>query len=336
MKLRSRNHWAILVIGSLCLLFCTFAGSPGLSVAAETVYQRRDTVTFEAIALAKKPKVRMEIQGEFVSQERGLDGPFAVSESISSQSWGELLSTNQERKSITDLDERGQLQLYLVKVFYSLTDRIEIHGKIGTGKIVTKFENIRGLSVQTTEGFSELFPPSSSTTPFSDPNTYRGNGNLGFAAGAGIDIVLYQSSTPNFSLSLGGQWTYLESDDILKITDDAVIEESRTNLFDVGIKARFNLGSFSPYGGIKAIWLLTKYEGHFTKVEVSTDSLCPWISSTKTEKEGFSFKTEPKDFPIVGMLGIDYAFTDSAGMKIEGAVGNNKTYFLSAGFFYRF
>ena len=326
----------ILVVGSLCFLSFILAGLPGLSGAAETLSQRRDTVTFEAIAPEEKPRFRVEIQGEFVSQERELDGSFVVSESIFSRGFGEFVfPTDQKRKKITDLDEKGRIELYLVKAFYSLTDHIEVHGKIGAGRIVTKLKNLKGLSYQTTEGFSELFPPSSSTLPFSDTNTYRGSGNLGFAAGAGVDIVLYQSPTPNFSLILGGQWTYLRSDNVLRITDGAEIEKSHTNLFDVGIKARLRQGPFSPYGGVKAIWLLTKYKGHYTKVEDFTDVGNPANSFTKTEKKKFSFKTEPKEFPIMGLLGFDYAFTDSAGIKVEGAIGS-LTHSLTAGFFYRF
>ena len=325
----------ILVVGSLCLLSFIFAGLPAFSGAAEPVSQRRDTVTFEAIAPEEKPRFRVEIQGEFVSQERELDGRFVVSESNFSQGFGEFVfSTDQKRKKITDLDEKGRIELYLVKAFYSLTDRIEVHGKIGAGRIVTKLKNLKGQTIQESTGF--LFPQfSSSTLPFSDTNTYRGSGNLGFAAGAGIDIVLYQSPTPNFSLILGGQWTYLRSDNVLRITDGAEIEKSHTNLFDVGIKAQLHQGPFSPYGGVKAIWLLTKYKGHYTKVEDFADVRNPANSFTKTEKKKFSFKTEPKEFPIMGLLGFDYAFTDSAGIKVEGAIGS-LTQSLTAGFFYRF
>lgn len=325
----------ILVVGSLCFLSFILAGLPGLSGAAEPVSQRRDTVTFEAIAPEEKPRFRVEIQGEFVAQERELDGSFVISESIFSKSFGEFVFfTDQKRKKITDLDEKGRIELCLVKAFYSLTDRIEVHGKIGAGRIVTKLKNLKGQTIQESTGF--LFSPfSPSTLPFSDTNTYRGSGNLGFAAGAGIDIVLYQSPTPNFSLILGGQWTYLRSDNVLRITDGAEIEKSHTNLFDVGIKARLHQGPFSPYGGVKAIWLLTKYKGHYTKVEDFTDVSNPANSFTKTERKKFSFKTEPKEFPIMGLLGFDYAFTDTAGIKVEGAIGS-LTHSLTAGFFYRF
>jgi hypothetical protein len=71
-------------------------------------------------------------------------------------------------------------------------------------------------------------------------------------------------------------------------------------------------------------------------VETFVDIDSPENSLTKTEKQTFSFKTEPKAFPVSGLLGIEYAFTDSAGIKVEGAIGNSQTYSVTGAFFYRF
>jgi len=280
-----------------------------------------------------EPRFRVEIQGEVAWQKRLLDSPFPISESVERAvlSTGDV-STRTEQTTVSHLDEQVRLELVLIKLFYRLTERIEVNGKIGTGRLVTKIDNLRGQFL--VEEFIDSLPLFSLAFPFSDPNSHEGSGSQGFAAGAGVNVILLQSAAPNLALILGSQWTYLQSDDILNIRRDVEIEESRTHLVDVGLTARHQRGRFSGEAGVGITWLLTEYEGHFTKRIFDFGSAEGF--SLKTEKTPFSFSTGPKAFPVVGRLGFEYSVTDSIGLKVQGTAGNSQTYSVTGGFYYRF
>lgn len=283
---------------------------------------------FRPVERVPEDRFRWEVQGEWITQRRSLEGNFDISEYFERETLCTCtVFTGHEREKVTHLRERAQLALGLLKLYYRVTDRIELHAGIGTGALHTKIENARG--VFSAEGFLD----SSQVTDFSAriavPGTHRGTGDAGFAGRAGASYVAWQSRNPHLSLILSAAWTYLRSDNILKINSDIEIDKSQTHMVDAGMMARYQRGRVGLHAGVKAIWLLTEYQGTFTRVERIEGE------TTRTRKP-FSFDVEPKTFPIVGAGGLDYFLTDSLGLTFEGAAGNSHTYSVMGGLFYQF
>jgi hypothetical protein len=281
-------------------------------------------------------RFKVKIVGGVVSQRRELDDPFVISEAVEQFILGSgARSTLREQQRVTDLDERGRLELILVKLMYQLTDRIEVHAKLGTGRLVTRLDDLSGRF--TVKEAVNSSPSSSTTFPFRDPDRHEGDGTNGFAGGVGFNVMLYQVPASRLSLNFGAQWLYVQSDDILKIANGAAIDESRTHVIDAGVMARQRWGRLTVEAGIGATWMLTVYKGYFTKQEEFFDLTAPENPfTTTTGRKRFSFDVSPEAFPIVGRLGFEYALTDSVGIQVDGAAGNSHTYSVLGGAFWRF
>jgi hypothetical protein len=337
------------VMRSIWCLSCALAAFSDPSEAMEAVsvrrdtitfeaivpnIQRRDTITFEVVAPEKKPesRFRVKLEGLVVSQERNLQGSVVMGEFLERAllSTGEL-STRRERLKITDLQERGRMEMGFLKLLYRLTDRIEIYGRLGAGQLATRLQDRTGQVL--VEEFIDSNPLFSDTHPFRDPNTYRGTGDAGIAVGAGFDIEAYRLSRVDLSFIVGSQWIYLESNNVLRLSENVVIDESRTHMVDVGVKGQLRQGRWTLFAGVKALWMLTEYEGHYRKF-VLDHSGGEFILTS--QKKRFDFDTAPERFPILGQGGIEYAITDSFGVQLEGAAGSSHTYSVGGGFFYQF
>jgi hypothetical protein len=285
-------------------------------------------------------RFRVELQGEAIWQGRELDGSFPIArsrENVTSDpdptSFRILEHVNSTK--VTSLNERGRLALGWAKFYYRAAQWLTLHLGVGTGQLRTKLDDLSGKQQFFTQ--DNLFEETESfTRHFEDPATRRGSSNQGWAFQAGGEAVLFRTPNPHFSVVLSGRWAYFEGDDILTIAQGVEIDESHTHLLDIGINGRLQRERFGMHAGIKTIWLWTEYEGHFENIESFRVFGTPAPFLTRIKKERFSFDVEPRAFPILGVLGIDYAFTDSFGMKLEGAAGNSHTYSVMGGLFYRF
>lgn len=296
-----------------------------------------------AIDLTRKPisgpaphkaesRFRVKLEGLVVSQERDLQGSVVMGEFLERAlfSTGELF-TRRERLKITDLQERGRMEMGFLKLLYRLTDRIELHGRLGAGQLATRLQDRKGEVL--TEEFIDSTRLFSRTDPFRDPNTYRGTGDAGIAVGAGFDIEAYRLSRVDLSFMVGSQWIYLKSNNVLRLSENVVIDESRTHMVDIGVKGRLRQGRLTLVAGVKALWMLTEYEGYYKEFVLDHSSGQFLLTS---HKKRFDFDTAPKAFPILGQGGVEYAITDSFGVQLEGAAGSSHTYSVGGGFFYQF
>jgi hypothetical protein len=296
-----------------------------------------------AIDLTRKPisgpapqkaesRFRVKIEGLVVSQERDLQGSVVMGEFLERALLStDELSTRRERLKMIDLQERGRMEMGFLKLLYRLTDRIEIHGRLGAGQLATRLQDRRGQVL--TEEFIDSKPLFSLSHPFRDPTTHRGTGDPGIAVGAGFDIEAYRLSRVDLSFIVGSQWIYLESNNVLRLSENLVIDESRTYMVDVGVKGRLRQGRWTLFAGVKALWMLTEYEGHYNKFVLDHSGGQFLLTS---RKKRFDFDTAPKAFPILGQGGVEYAMTDSFGAQLEGAAGSSHSYSVGGGFFYQF
>ncbi len=277
-------------------------------------------------------RFRVKIEGLIVSQERELQGSVVMGEVLERAllSTGEL-STRRERLKITDLQERGRMEMGFFKLLYRLTDRIEIHGRLGAGQLATRLQDRTGQVL--VEEFIDSNPLFSATHPFRNSTTHRGTGDAGIAVGAGFNIEAYRLSRVDLSFIVGSQWIYLESNNVLRLSENLVIDESRTHMVDIGVKGRLRQGRWTLFAGVKALWMLTEYEGHYKKSVLDRGSGEFLLSS---QKKRFDFDTAPKAFPILGQGGVEYAITDSFGVQLDGAAGGSHTYSVGGGVFYQF
>lgn len=312
---------------------------PVTSTTVVTVRGGETTSTDVSLPAPSPKRFRVEVTGEAIWQRRELDGSFVIARSrenvtLDPVTTSPLILSHDNRTQVTSLDERGRLELGWVKFFYRVAQWLEVHVGVGTGRLATRVKNLAGQESFSTE--DKLFDQKESfTSPFTDSASHRDSGNQGWAFQAGSEATLYRTPNPLFSVVLSGRWAYLESDDILTIAQGVEIDESHTHLLDVGVKGRLQRERFGMHAGIKTIWLWTEYEGRFENIESFRVFGTPAPYLTRTKKERFSFDVEPKTFPILGVLGVDYAITNSFGVQLEGAAGNSRTYSVTGGAFYR-